>query len=174
MNSIADEIKRSLSMDSVARLYGFTPNRAGDILCPFHAEKTPSLKIYAEPGRGWHCFGCGQGGSVIDFVMQLFHIPFLAAVVRLNADFALGLTNEKPDRQITQKREAELREATRKREAFEAEYISKADTFRRLWHAKIYKAPAGPLDEPDPEYVEACKRLDALDAWFYEHPFEQR
>lgn len=168
MGSIADEIKRTLSMDQVARFYGFNPNRAGDILCPFHAEKTPSLKIYPEPGRGWHCFGCGQGGSVIDFVMQLFRISFSAAVVRLNADFSLGLTNEAPDPREVLRRRTELREAERKRAAHEAEYISKASTFRRLWAAKLRGDPN------DPEYVEACKRLDALDAWFMEHPFEQR
>lgn len=79
-------------MDEVVRRYGFTPKQPGNyICCPFHNEKTPSLKVYSQPGRGWMCFGCGKGGTVIDFVMNLYKIPFSAAVVRLNADFNLGL-----------------------------------------------------------------------------------
>jgi DNA primase len=171
MDTIADAIKRALSMDAVARYYGFHPNRSGNILCPFHHEKTASLKIYTEPGRGFHCYGCGEGGSVIDFVMKLLSIPYSAALVRLNADFHLGLTNEKPDPKELARLHRERREAEERRRAFEAEYEIRTNQFRRLWAAKVHKAPQSPGDEFDPEYVEACKTLDALDWWFQEHPF---
>ncbi|MBF0429287.1 MAG: hypothetical protein HQL94_10220, partial [Magnetococcales bacterium] len=39
-------------------------------LCPFHNEKTPSFKVDPKK-RAWNCFGCGTGGSVIDFVMKI-------------------------------------------------------------------------------------------------------
>ena len=97
MSDAADIIKQSVSMWDASERYGHIPNRAGFICCPFHNEKTPSLKIYKEPDRGWHCFGCGLGGSVIDFVMALFGISFKQAIIRLNADFSLGLINSKPD-----------------------------------------------------------------------------
>ncbi len=84
-------------MDEVVRRYGFEPNRAGFICCPFHREKTPSLKVYSEPGRGFYCYGCGAGGSVIDFAMLLFKIPFANAVSRIDCDFLLGLLNDKPE-----------------------------------------------------------------------------
>lgn len=106
---IAEEIKQRLSMTEVVRRYGFEPNRAGFICCPFHREKTPSLKIYSEPGRGFNCYGCGAGGSAIDFTMLLFKIPFAAAVARLNSDFRLGLikTNDRPDPHELEKLRAE-------------------------------------------------------------------
>lgn len=63
-----DIIKRD-GMRSVLDHYGYTPNRGGYIPCPFHGEKTASLKIY-KPGKGWACFGCHAGGSPIDFVMM--------------------------------------------------------------------------------------------------------
>lgn len=79
-------------MDEVARHYGFEPNRAGFMRCPFHqGDHTASLKIYAGD-RGWHCFGCNSGGSVIDFVMRLYDINFRQAVLRLDLDFGLGLS----------------------------------------------------------------------------------
>jgi len=37
--------------------------------CPFHAEKSPSFTIY-HGGARFHCFGCGAGGDVLDFVMR--------------------------------------------------------------------------------------------------------
>lgn len=47
-------------------------------LCPFHSEKTPSF--YVDPSRGfYHCFGCGAGGNVFTFVMQMEKIGFVEA-----------------------------------------------------------------------------------------------
>ncbi|HEY2204743.1 MAG TPA: DNA primase [Pseudonocardia sp.] len=51
-------------------------------LCPFHDEKTPSFNVRPTHGT-FHCFGCGEGGSVIDFVMKIEHLGFVEAVERL-------------------------------------------------------------------------------------------
>jgi DNA primase len=51
-------------------------------LCPFHNEKTPSFMV--SPDRqSFHCFGCGKGGSVIDFVMEYEHVDFVEALESL-------------------------------------------------------------------------------------------
>jgi len=173
MNTIADTIKRTLSMYDVAVMYGFTPNRSGNIKCPFHAEKTPSLKIYKEPGRGFYCYGCGAGSTVIDFVMKLFNISFQAAVVRLNADFKLGLLNERPDPKALEERRRRMKEIEKACAAFTAEWDKKMLEHRRLWYAKIHKAPSSPDEEFDPEYVEACQKLDMLEYWFETHPYTE-
>ena len=89
MIDLAGQIRSLVTAREAAERYGFHPNRSGYIHCPFHSERTPSLKLF--PDGGWKCFGCGAGGSVIDFVMNLFDIPFRQAVLRINADFALGL-----------------------------------------------------------------------------------
>ena len=96
-NDIFSRIKAALPMREVADHYGFEVNRSGDMLCPFHADTHPSLHCY--PGsRGWYCFVCGTGGDVIDFVAKLFHITVRQAAIRLDNDFRLGLTMERPDR----------------------------------------------------------------------------
>lgn len=95
-NNLSDSIKASLTMEQVAERYGFPVGRGGFIRCPFHTERTGSLKVY-DGGRGWHCFGCGKGGSIIDFVMGLFDINFRQACLRLNADFSLNLTDGVPE-----------------------------------------------------------------------------
>ena len=51
-------------------------------LCPFHNEKTPSFTVSAEK-QLYKCFGCGAGGNVIGFVMQIENLDFQAAVKKL-------------------------------------------------------------------------------------------
>ena len=48
-------------------------------LCPFHDERSPSFTVRPANGR-WHCFGCGEGGDVIEFVMRMDGLPFTEAV----------------------------------------------------------------------------------------------
>lgn len=48
-------------------------------LCPFHDERTPSFNVRPSVGR-YHCFGCGEGGDVIEFVMKLDGLTFVEAV----------------------------------------------------------------------------------------------
>ena len=89
IRTAAEAIKRDVSMDSVLRVYGYQPNRQGFLCCPFHGETQPSLKVYKD---GWHCFGCGRGGSVVDFVMEHDGCGFNAAVKGLDDTFKLGYT----------------------------------------------------------------------------------
>ena len=108
-SDLAGEIKAALTMDQVARHYGFEPNRAGFIRCPFHTgDRTASLKLYPGTG-GWCCFGCRRGGSVIDFVMELYGLSFAQAVVRLSADLGLGAAGEGPGPAAARERAAEER-----------------------------------------------------------------
>jgi DNA primase len=51
-------------------------------LCPFHDEKTPSFTVSEERGL-FHCFGCGAGGTVFNFVMRVERVEFPEAVGQL-------------------------------------------------------------------------------------------
>lgn len=59
-------------------------------LCPFHAEKSPSF-IVSPDRQTFHCFGCGKGGSVFDFVMFYEHLDFAESleVLAHRANFTL-------------------------------------------------------------------------------------
>ena len=52
--------------------------------CPFHSEKTPSFTIFSD-GERYHCFGCGVGGDVIDFVQSLHGVALPDAAAMLGA-----------------------------------------------------------------------------------------
>lgn len=51
-------------------------------LCPFHGEQTPSFSV-SQDKQIFHCFGCGAGGNSITFVMDIEHIAFPDALVKL-------------------------------------------------------------------------------------------
>lgn len=150
-------------MRQVAEHYGFEPNRSGYICCPFHHEKTASLKVYPD-NKGFHCFGCGAHGTVIDFVMRLFDISFAQAVVRISSDFGLGLTTRRPTKReasrILEERERREREKEEEREQnreLDSEY-------RHWWEAsKIFGPDQKYPNYFHPLYVEAVKRLAYLD-----------
>lgn len=77
-------------------------------LCPFHSEKTPSFTVNPER-RIYHCFGCGEGGDVIRFVMNYHRLSFPEAIKELARRYHINLP-EKPLNQQAQ-------EKARKREA---------------------------------------------------------
>ena len=62
-------------------------------LCPFHDEKSPSFTVRPSHGT-FHCFGCGEHGSVIDFIMKMEMVGFPEAVERLADRCGVRLTYE--------------------------------------------------------------------------------
>ena len=68
-------VKHSVTTRQAAEYYQLRVNRAGLIVCPFHSDRTPSMKVDAR----FHCFGCGADGDVIDFTAQLHGLDVKAA-----------------------------------------------------------------------------------------------
>jgi hypothetical protein len=66
VSSATDELQSVPPRVYFERLTGLRVGRSGKVCCPFHEDRTPSLHVYEEPGRGWYCFGCGRGGSIYD------------------------------------------------------------------------------------------------------------
>ena len=163
----ASEIKSRLTTKEVFLHYGFEPNRAGEICCPFHNEKTPSLKIY-DGDRGWTCFGCHKGGDAINFVREYFGLTFTDAISKINADFSLGLPigerislrqrREMEHRQ--RERQEERNREQRERERLECEYWVAFDVWKKCDTNKREYAPKSPSDDFHPLFVEAVKNID--------------
>ncbi|MGH3466178.1 MAG: DNA primase, partial [Thermocrispum sp.] len=93
-------------------------------LCPFHDEKTPSFNVRPTHGT-FHCFGCGEGGDVIKFVMQIEHLGFVESVERLadRVGFALTFTGGGTSVQRDRGTRARLVEAHRAAQEFYAEQL---------------------------------------------------
>ena len=86
-----ETLKARLSIDDVlAYLDLEQPRRAGQarvIRCPFHADRTPSLKIFQDKQNPdhdtWYCFSCGKGGSIIELVRYVKNVEWQEAVDQL-------------------------------------------------------------------------------------------
>ncbi|OIJ25404.1 DNA primase [Nocardioides luteus] len=93
------EVREKARLDDIVSQY-VTLRRAGPGtykgLCPFHDEKSPSFNV--NPSRGFYkCFGCGEGGDVIDFVMKLDGLSFFEAVERLGDKVGVQVQREEGD-----------------------------------------------------------------------------
>jgi DNA primase len=97
-------------------------------LCPFHDEKTPSFNVRSTHGT-FHCFGCGEGGDVIAFLMKIDHLSFVEAVERLAERVGVQLTYEggTPSRQRDKGTRSRLVEAHRAAAEFYAEQLRSPD-----------------------------------------------
>jgi len=78
-----DAVKRSVTTRQAAEHYQLQVDRKGLVACPFHNDRTPSMKVDAR----FHCFGCGADGDVIDFTARLHRLDAKAAAEKLAADF---------------------------------------------------------------------------------------
>ena len=165
----AAQIKDRLSMFDVVLRY--IPNvkiRGNNILCPFHAEKTPSCHLWDDHFK---CFGCGKYGDVISFVRDYFNLSFQDALSKLNYDFGLNLPiDRKPtlkEAVEAQKRWRAIMEERREKEtnyiALRNEYLAACAEFQRLRQNYLKYKPETYCAELHPLFVEALQNLSYYD-----------
>lgn len=94
-DEILDEIRSRNDIVSTISQY-MTLKRKGRNyfgLCPFHNEKSPSFSVSPDK-QIFHCFGCGVGGDVINFVKKIENIGFLDSVRLLAEKSGIQLPND--------------------------------------------------------------------------------
>jgi DNA primase len=73
-------------LDIIELVNGYTPlkkaGRSFKGLCPFHQEKTPSFVVFPD-SQNFHCFGCGKGGDLFTFYMEIERVDFREALREL-------------------------------------------------------------------------------------------
>lgn len=87
----ADIVRETVNAREYAALIGLPINRNGFTQCPFHSgDHTGSLRLY-DGRRGWHCFGCGASGDVIELAKRYFGLNFPQAIQKVAEDAGIAL-----------------------------------------------------------------------------------
>ena len=77
-----EQLKNACRIEEIINSYvELKPSGGGRFvgLCPFHAEKTPSMMVYTST-QSFYCFGCGAGGDVISFIMKIENLEYIEAL----------------------------------------------------------------------------------------------
>ncbi len=143
--TIFDDIKELVDVPTAARHYGVEVHRGNMALCPFHRERHPSCKLYADH---YYCFGCQAHGDVIKLVQELFGLRAIEAVKRINSDFALGLDLDKPpDMEAVARRRRKIAERKAENARVEHMYDALLRYFTLLDKYKMRYAPKTPDED---------------------------
>lgn len=134
MIDVFQETRSRVSAQEAARHYGVTINRRGWALCPFHADKHPSMSF---KNGLFRCWVCDVGGDSIDFTARLLGLDAMGAVERLNTDFGLALPlRRKPTKAEARaaRRRLEIAEAHRAFEKWRSDFVSRLNDAYREGH----------------------------------------
>ena len=149
--NLFETVKAAVTPRMAAERYGLPVRQGNMICCPFHDDRTPSMKLNEDY---FYCFGCGATGDVIDLAARLFDLSKYEAVQKLAADF--GISGEKPS--VLAKLKRGKTQAEAERHCFRV----LRDYFGILQDWKEHCAPQSPEDPIDPRYAEACHMLERI------------
>ena len=149
--NLFDTVKAAVTLRMAAERYGLPIQQGSMIRCPFHADRTPSMKLNEDY---FYCFGCGASGDVIDLAARLFNLSGYDAAKKLATDF--GMAEQKPS--ILAKLQRGKSQAETERRCFRV----LGDYLQILQDWKAHCAPQSPEDGIDPRYAEACHMLERI------------
>ena len=152
--NVFEAVKQSVTTRQAAEHFGIRVGRNGMCVCPFHADKNPSMKV----DRRFHCFGCQADGDVIDFVGRLFQLSPYDAARKLMADF--HLSPDKPPSAAAIHAKHIRTEAQQLMENERLCFSVLSDYARVLRDWKVRYAPQSPDAPVHARFMEACHKLD--------------
>ena len=149
---IFDTLKAHITVPQAAAYYGVRIGRNGMCRCPFHSDKTPSMKINE---TYYYCFGCHSTGDVIDFTARLFNLSPLDAARKLALDF--GIDPNTPVSAAVALPRIRQEESQREREGHCTSVLIE---YERLLKSRQQRfAPVHPSEEWDDRLVSASHAL---------------
>lgn len=154
--TVFEAVKQSISTREAAEHYGIEVKRGGMACCPFHDDRTPSLKL----DHRFHCFGCGADGDVIDFAARLYGLSPKEAAQKLAQDFGLLYDSQAPPKKTYTRQKSEAQKFKEEKQwCFRA--LADYAHLMRAWETNL--APRTPDEEPHPLFVEALHRKDYVE-----------
>ena len=155
--NLFEAVKAAVTPRMAAERYGLPIQQGGMVCCPFHADRTPSMKLNEDY---FYCFGCGTSGDVIDLVAKLFNLSSYDAAKKLAYDF--GIDPDKPPAAAALRKPKYPLAKAFQREELHCQRVL-CDYLHLLERWKVQCAPKTPEDTIDDCFVEACQMLDYIE-----------
>lgn len=155
--NLFESVKAAATVRQAAEHYGLKIGQGSMVCCPFHNDRTPSMKLNEDY---FYCFGCGATGDVIDLVAKLFNLSSYDAAKKLADDF--GIDPDKPPAAAALRKTKYPLAKTFQNETLHCQRIL-CDYLHLLEHWKVQYAPKTPEDTIDDCFVEACQMLDYIE-----------
>ncbi|NBI66296.1 DNA primase [Pseudoflavonifractor sp. 60] len=158
--NLFEAVKDAVPTRTAAEHYGIEVKRNGMACCPFHDDRTPSMKV----DKRFHCFGCQEDGDVIDFVGKLFDLSPKRAAEKLAEDFGVryeGLQTWQPQRRPSVISKLAAAQEYRKKENRCYRVLCEYLHLLRDW--KEQYAPQPEDEDWHPLFCEALQKMDYVE-----------
>ena len=161
MSRLFQTVKAAVTARQAAEIYGLKVGRNSLACCPFHHDKTPSMKI----DDRYYCFGCGVTGDAVDLTAQLLGLSPKDAALRLAADFGIDAPFEGSyiePAPVVKTGKAALEKRFNDCWRLYCEYLHLLKRWKEQYAPKITD------EEWDDRFVEAAHRIDQVEYYLDE------
>lgn len=155
--NVFEVVKENVTARQAAEAYGLKVGRTGMACCPFHSDKSPSMKL----DERYYCFGCGATGDAVDLTAKLFGIGLREAAVKLAEDFGLNYDSRQKPSIRPRIREPTPEQKYQKEENHCYKVLTDYFHLLREWEKKY--APKQPDEEWNPLFAEALHRKNYIE-----------
>ena len=156
---VFDEVKERVTAREVMERAGIVFNRNNMCRCPFHQDKTASMKV-KPTDKKYFCFGCGEKGDAIDFVAKYYNRSPREAAMQIADEFGIiydSSVRSPPKPVRREKSPMQILEETKTKT-----YRVLSDYLHLLKEWKVSHAPKTPEEEWKAEFIEACQQTEKI------------
>lgn len=158
MSRLFQNVKAAVTARQAAEMYGLKVGRNSLACCPFHHDKTPSMKV----DDRYYCFGCGVTGDAVDLTAQLLGLSPKDAALRLAADFGIEVDEKaKPNAFHPYRPRADPQKELQKWFDHAWNVLLEYRSLLRDWEKRY--APQSMDEEWHPLFCEALDKKDYID-----------
>lgn len=159
--NLFETVKENVTLRQAAEEYGVDVRYNGMACCPFHADNSPSMKLYEDH---FYCFGCGEHGDVIDFVGKLLSLTSKQAAETIAHDFGINYEEQQnsyfPNKNHIIKRIKQEQEKAKENRV----YTILCSYFRLLRDWKREYAPSSAEESLHPLFIESLMKTEYIEA----------
>ena len=156
---VFDEVKNQVTARAVMEQAGIVFNRNNMCKCPFHQDKTASMKVKPKDKK-YFCFGCGEKGDAIDFIAKYYGLSPRDAAMKIAGDFGIAYDDKVRSPPKPVKREKSpteiLAEASTRTFRVLSDYLHLLKEWKRDF-------PPKSMEDIDDRYLEAVQTIPKLE-----------